>query len=241
MVITSEVIKLRSLRSNVWLLVVAAASILLLGPIQSVGQIVPGAERSDDTPIGLALTGASLATLLAGVLGVLTVTGEYAPRSIRTTFTLVPRRERVVLAKAVALAGATALAGTVAVAVAVPASLAILGSAGIDAGPVPEAVRASAAMIWYLVGWGVLGQVAGWVTRSKIGGAALLVGVMTVLPLVLSLLPGRVGEILPALMPSSAGSAMIGADHALMGFLLWTAYLVGFTALSAWLVSRRDA
>jgi hypothetical protein len=43
--VKSELIKLRSLRSNVWLLAVATAFTLLLGPIQSVGQVVAGSEE----------------------------------------------------------------------------------------------------------------------------------------------------------------------------------------------------
>jgi ABC-2 type transport system permease protein len=233
-VVGSEIIKLRTLRANIWLLAVAAAAVVLLGPIQAVGQVVAPSEDADD-PMSIALTGVSLATLLAGVLGVLSVTGEYAPRAIRTTFTLVPRRGHVVVAKTLALTLATTLAGAVSVAAAVTASLAILGS------PYPHMVQVSAATVWYLVGWGILGQAAGWATRSKIGGAALLIGVMMLLPPLLALVPGRAGELLPAVMPSSAGSAMIGTEHAVAGFLLWTAYLAGFTALSAWLVSRRDA
>lgn len=235
MLFTAEFIKLRTLRSHVWLLAVAAAAVVVLGPVQSIGQVVAPSPDAGD-PLALALTGASLATLLAGVLGVLSVTGEYAPRSIRTTFTLVPRRGRVVVGKALALTAAVAVTSVVAVAVAVTVSLAVLG-AGVD---VPHALRVSAAMVWLLVGWGVLGQAAGWLTRSKIGGAALLVGVMLILPPVLGLLPGRAGAILPALMPSPAGQAMVGAEP-VMGALLWTAYLAVATALSAWLVSRRDA
>jgi hypothetical protein len=85
------------------------------------------------------------------------------------------------------------------------------------------------------------------VTQSKIGGAALLLGIMLVLAPVLALVPGRVGEVLVAVLPSSAGGAMIGTHHAtalgapLVGLGLWTAYLVLATALSAWLVGRRDA
>jgi len=226
----SELIKLRTLRTYVWLVVAAAASAALLGPIQSVGAAISG---SPDRPTTLALAGLSLATILVGVLGVLSVTGEYAPRAIRTTFTLVPRRGQVVLGKATALALVTAVVGAVAVTVAVTASILIL-----DRGD-SRALPASAATVWVLVGWGVLGQAAGWITRSKIGGAALLIGVMLILSPVLGLVPGRAGQLLVAATPASAASAMV--DGSPGGFLLWTGYLVGLTALSAWMVSRRDA
>ena len=108
-------------------------------------------------------------------------------------------------------------------------------------------------MVWYLVGWGVLGLAAGWVTRSKLGGAALLLTVMMVLAPVLGLIPGRAGEVVVALMPSSAGAAMISTEPAtpdllgltvdvpLFGFVVWTLYLVAATAVAALVVTRRDA
>jgi ABC-2 type transport system permease protein len=249
-VVTSELVKLRTLRSHVWLIVTATAFTLLLGPIQSIGQVVegtPGSVTDSASGVALALTGASAATLVIGVLGVLVVTGEYAPRAIRTTFSVVPRRSYVVLAKSVALALATALPLVVAVVAAVTVSLAILSGAGLHAGwGSPPVFRVAAAMVWYLVGWGLFGLAAGWVTRSKIGGAALLLVVMVVVPPVLGLVP-RAGEHLVAILPSSAGGAMISTHHAtameapLVGFVLWTVYVVLFTAVAAWVTARRDA
>jgi ABC-2 type transport system permease protein len=227
----AELIKLRTLRTHGWLMAAAAAFIVLLGPIQTLRALLAGTSGGVET----ALTGVSAATLLVGVLGVLSVTGEYAPRAIRTTFTLVPQRGHVVLAKTVALALVTAVAGAIAVATAVTASTAILhtGQGALDL------LRISAATVWVLVGWGVLGQAAGWLTRSKIGGAALLIGVMVILQPVLSLVPGRIGELLAAATPSAAAGAMVNGSPA--GLLLWTAYLAALTVLSAWAVTRRDA
>jgi hypothetical protein len=108
-------------------------------------------------------------------------------------------------------------------------------------------------MVWYVVGWGVLGLVAGWLTRSKVGGAALLMSVMLVLAPVLGLIPGRIGAVVVALMPSSAGAAMVSSHPAttdilgetvsvpVFGFVLWTVYLAALTAVSAVVVSHRDA
>jgi len=249
--VNSELVKLRSLRSHVWLLGVAIAFTMVLGPIQSLGQVLAGPSRTvkdGDAALAEALSGVTTSTLLLGVLGVLVVTGEYVPRAIRTTFMLVPRRPYVVVAKAVTLGLAIVVTGAVSVAIAVTASSIMFDRVGIDAGwTSPDALRVSLGMIWYLVGWAVLGQVAGWVTRSKLGGAALLIVVMLVAAPLVSLMPGRVGEVLAALMPSSAGGAMISTSHATAlaapaaGFALWTGYLVVLTALAAWIVSHRDA
>lgn len=255
--VASELVKLRAVRSYVWLLGVATAFTLILGPIQSVGQVLAGSSEPLDRgaeadAVSVALTGASTANLLLGVLGVLVVTGEYTSHAIRTTFTLVPQRRQVVLAKALALALVTAVTTVVAVAGAVTISFVILGQggtyAGLDLGwGSPHVLHLAVAMVWYLVGWSVLGLAAGWLTRSKIGGVAVLVGVMYLLPPLLGLLPERVGQLLIAGLPSSASAAMMSIESAgplgtpVAGFAIWTAYLVLFTAVSGWVVARRDA
>jgi len=247
----AELVKLRSLRSHLWLLAVATTFTMVLGPIQSLGQVLAGPNRAvkdNDGALAEALSGVTTSTLLLGVLGVLVVTGEYVPRAIRTTFMLVPRRHYVVVGKAVTVGLATMVTSAVSVAVAVTAASVMFTRAGVDAGwASPDTLRVSLAMVWYLVGWAVLGQVAGWVTRSKLGGAALLIVVMLVAAPLVSLLPGPVGGVLAALMPSSAGGAMISTSHATalgspaVGFALWTGYLVVLSALAAWIVSHRDA
>ena len=69
-VLASELLKLRGLRSTIVLLLVAVASVVLLGPINAVGQVV------EDEPVhgvgdalSLVLMGASNAAILLGVLG----------------------------------------------------------------------------------------------------------------------------------------------------------------------------
>jgi ABC-type transport system involved in multi-copper enzyme maturation permease subunit len=253
--VTSELIKLRAIRSYAWLLGVATAFTAVLGPIQSLGQVLAGSSEppgSAADAVSVALTGASTANLLLGVLGVLLVTGEYTSRAIRTTFTLVPQRHRVVLAKAIALALATVVTSVVAVALAVTVSFVILSQAGPYAGlhlgwGSPHVLHVAAAMVWYLVGWSLLGLAAGWLIRSKIGGVAVLIGFMYIVPPLVGLLPQSIGRVLVGLMPSSAGSAMLsvesggGLGSPIAGFAIWTGYLVLFTALSGWVASRRDA
>lgn len=255
--VTAELIKLRAIRSYAWLLGVATAFTIVLGPVQVVGHVLTGSPVNQDggaeaEAVALALTGLTTATLLVGVLGVLVVTGEYTAKAIRTTFTLVPQRRQVVTAKAVALALAIAVTGVVSVAVAVTISFAILGQsvgyADLHLGwGSPHVMRLALAAVWYLVGWSLLGLVAGWLTRSKIGGVAALVGVMYLLPPLLGVLPDGIGQLLSGLMPSSVGAAMLSVDHPsplgspAIGFAAWTAYLLLCTALSAWVVARRDA
>lgn len=255
--VRSELVKFRTLRSHLWLLGVAVGFVLVLGPVQALGAVLAESEEpvtDSGAAVATALNGTTTAMLLLGILGVLVVAGEYAPRAIRTTFMTIPRRGVVVAAKAAALGALTAVACAAAVASAVTVSMLVLARGEVQVTwSSPHVLRVSVLMVWHLVGWAVLGLVAGWVTRSKIGGAALLMTVMLVLTPMLGLIPGRVGEVIAALTPSSAGAAMTSTQPAtvdlagitvpppMFGFVLWTAYLVLFSAAAAVAVARRDA
>jgi ABC-2 type transport system permease protein len=247
----TELVKLGSLRSHLWLLVTAIVFAVALGPVQTLGQLfAPEGQQVDSAAgvISLALAGLSTTTLLLGILGVLLVTGEYAPRSIRTTFMLIPRRGHVVLGKLVSLSLVITVAGVPALAIAATGSFLIVSRIGLDVGwDSPQVLRVVLGSLWVMVGWGVLGQVAGWVIRSKLGGAALLFAVMIVLTPVLGLVPGTIGDVLIALTPASAAGALVSTHHVgvldspAIGFALWSAYLVLGSVIASRLVSRRDA
>jgi len=99
-----EWIKLRSLRSTWWVLALTVAG--------AVGIAVAVGVNTEDATADLtnnALAGIALGLLLAGVLGVLAMTGEYTSGTIRATLAAVPNRPLVLAAKA-AVFGALALA-----------------------------------------------------------------------------------------------------------------------------------
>jgi ABC-2 type transport system permease protein len=99
-----EWIKLRSLRSTWWTLVLSAAGALGIG-------VAVGINTTNGTEdlTNNALAGMLPALLLSGILGVLLVTSEYSSGMIRTTLTAVPARPLLLAAKA-AVFGAVALA-----------------------------------------------------------------------------------------------------------------------------------
>jgi ABC-2 type transport system permease protein len=111
-VVTSEWTKLRSMRSNYWTLIIAAA--VTLGVTAIVAASLAAAPTAPGgSPIG-PLTGSFVAfaeytVLPVAVLSVLVVTSEYSSGLIRTTFTAVPGRWAVLAAKA-GVAGAAAVA-----------------------------------------------------------------------------------------------------------------------------------
>jgi ABC-2 type transport system permease protein len=115
-VLWAEWVKLRSLRSTwvtVLLAVATTLSLAVLTP-RSVVREWPAMSASDRAafdPFQTAFDGAVWAEFAFGALGVLAMTGEYATGSIRTTFTAVPRRLAVLVAKVVVVGGVVLLLG----------------------------------------------------------------------------------------------------------------------------------
>jgi ABC-type transport system involved in multi-copper enzyme maturation permease subunit len=102
-----ELRKMTDTRAGRWLLGVTA--LIVLGTVAAAAGFAHPADRRGDAFFGLAILSTSL---LVPVLGVLAATSEWSQRTALTTFTLVPRRERVVAAKLLAaLALALAAAG----------------------------------------------------------------------------------------------------------------------------------
>ena len=99
-----EWIKLRTLRSTWWTLVLAAA-----GAIAMAIAIGLNTKNAAGDLTNNALAGVVPGLLLTGVLGVLVMTGEYSSGTIRATLAATPRRPLLLAAKA-AVFGAVALA-----------------------------------------------------------------------------------------------------------------------------------
>ena len=105
-----EMRKMLDTRAGFWLLVVIA--LLTVAAIGLFAVFAPEQERSFENFLGIAATPQGF---LLPVLGVLLVTSEWGQRAALTTFTLVPRRDRIVVAKVLA----ALLIGTAAVLLAV--------------------------------------------------------------------------------------------------------------------------
>ncbi|MFB4262210.1 alpha/beta fold hydrolase [Nonomuraea sp. GTA35] len=117
-VIASEWHKLRSLRSNGYLLAASLLAVLVCAGVAYL--MIRGydaqtpAERLRFTTNGDGLgTGLPVAYFVFGTLGALTVTSEYATGMIRTSLVAVPRRQLLLFAKAPGLAAVTLAGGQV--------------------------------------------------------------------------------------------------------------------------------
>lgn len=190
--VQSEWVKLRSIRSTIWCFAILAALTIglavLLGAFASPGPDLPQ-DAANGTIVSINTTSVMMTALVVGVLGVLIITGEYSTGQIRSTFTADPRRTGVILAKAVVLAVATFVVSAVATWIGVIASTALQSAKGVH----PELADPSVFMpilgsSVYVTLLALLAYGIGLLVRSSAGGIAITLGILLVLPIVLSLM-----------------------------------------------------
>lgn len=120
--LAAEWIKMRSLRSTYWVLVLSAVVAIAIN-VNTVYADLPYIDQPpppghdmppftyDPLHRGLNDIAATLMALAAAAFGAITVFGEYTTGMIRTTLAAVPDRRAVVMAKVVLVAGITLLLG----------------------------------------------------------------------------------------------------------------------------------
>lgn len=189
--VRSEWIKLRSIRSTWWcyaiLVVVTIGMAALLGSAVSPPPDGTPAEAVDGNFVSLNTSSVLLTALIVGVLGVLIITGEYGTGQIRSTFTADPRRTGVVLAKATVLAATTFLVSAVATWIGVVLSYALQTAK--DSDPAlgdPAVFLPILGSSVYVTMLALLAFGIGLLLRSSAGGIAVTLGILLVLPILLS-------------------------------------------------------
>ena len=199
-------------------------------------------------PTSFSLRGVFLAQLALGVLGVLVISSEYSTGMIRTTFTAVPHRVYVLIAKAVVFAIAAFGVALVACFAAFEVGQAIFASknASVSLGDsgVLRAVLGSAV---YLTAVGLAGLALGTLLRRTAGAIATLFGVVLVLPALVSALPSPWDTDVSKYLPSEVGRALFSvrqpSDLLSPGAALavLVAYVVVALGAAAYVLRRRDA
>ncbi len=255
-VFRSEWIKLRTVRSTTIGLGMAALAAVLLGVMFSsiagsggtTGGGGPGPAMTSSDPVALSLAGFHLTQLIVGVLGVLVVTAEYSTGMIRTTFSAVTRRLSVLESKVVVFGGVTLALMTVVAFIAFFVGQATYTGSGVTAAITDSGVlRAVLGTAVYTAGIGIMGIALGFLLRSTAAGVGVLLAGILVIPLLVGLIPGTIGDWLYKLLPSQAGSAFtsVTAQSDLLspgaGALVFGAWLVGLLVAAAVVVRRRDA
>ena len=212
----AEWIKIRTMRSTLAVVLGTVAFGIGLAALggTAAGDEYPNlsaADRASFDPLAISLRGYLLAQVSLGLLGALVVTSEYGARTIVGTLTAVPRRTRVLAAKAVTL-----------IAVALPVALLIcLGgflvgqSALADAGAPhvalsdPGSLRAVLGGALYLTLAALFGLATGTVIRSTTATVTTLFGVMLIVRGFAPALPGALGDWTVKYWPPIAGGQIV--------------------------------
>ncbi|MFE0171241.1 ABC transporter permease subunit [Streptomyces sp. NPDC059002] len=242
-----EWIKLRSLRSTFWSLLLVVAGMVAIGVVTMANTKAPSAAKAATfDPTNNVLAGVAVGQLLIGVLGVLVVTGEYASGSIRATLTAIPDRRLVLTAKATVYGGISLMVGEVVGFVTFFAGRAALGDGvprpGLGDPGVLRALLLSGA---YLGMIGLIGIGVGAITRHTASAIAVLVGVTFVLPAVLGGISGTVvAKFFPTMIAANSLAVAKPVSDMLspwVGFAVMCLYTAAVLAVGGRLLARRDA
>jgi hypothetical protein len=244
-----EWIKLRSLRSTWWTLAATVAGTVGIG-------VAVGLNSRDSTAdvTNNALAGVVPGLLLAGVLGVLTMTGEYSSGTIRATLAAVPRRPLALAAKAAVFGAVTLVVGQVAAFLAFFAAVATLRH-GITAPALgdPGVLRAVVLSGTAFCLTGLLGLGLGAILRYSAAAVGVLVAGVYVLAQAIGFVARGLAPYMPILILgnslSTTRTVTCGTDEASCpdflsawaGLGMMTLYAVIALVAGGWLLTRRDA
>jgi ABC-2 type transport system permease protein len=205
----AEWVKARTLASNFWLLagvVVATCAISIL-----VAATTKCSAVSCTDPAKASLSGVYLGQAAVAVLGVLTVSGEYANGMIHLTLAAMPRRTPVLAAKAIVLGGLILVAGTVAVLICQLAGGPLLAGNGFGhAGLLtsPAALRAAGGTVLYLMLIGLLSLGIGTLVRDAGVAVGGVLALLFLFPIVAHFTDGTWPRHLEQIAPMTAGLAI---------------------------------
>jgi ABC-2 type transport system permease protein len=239
-VLRSEFIKLTSLRSNVALLL--AIIVFGLGVSVALGLTLEDAGVPEVGSVGFMLDQVTIGTVLfgqivAGVLGVLVMSGEYSSGTIQSTLIAAPARTTVLSAKAIVLFLASATAALLTIVSSWAVTYPMFAALGIEIDvTAPGVMFAFVGGSVYVGLAALLGLGIGTVVRSAAGGVTTVISLILLLPIVLSVLPASsLVRNFHLLSMSKAGDAMSGAADGSGGFIDLTDGYV--SAGAGWLIA----
>jgi ABC-2 type transport system permease protein len=252
-VLRSEWIKLTTLRSTLWVyailvLVQVGMGVIVVLASDGFGGGPGGAgapEAANQAAVLPATLGIMLGQLVISVLGVLVISGEYGTGQIRSSLTAVPKRLPVLWAKALVFGATSFVVGLVAVFAAYAVTWPMLDARGVTSDITDPALWGSlVGGAGYLALIGLLAYFLGAVLRHTAGGIAAALGLLLVVPTVLSFIQADwitvIGQWLPGVVGQSLffGSEIFEPWQAVLVMLGWIAVVAIPAAV---LLKRRDA
>jgi ABC-2 type transport system permease protein len=250
--VSSEWVKIRSIRSTYYSLLSTAVLWIGLGALFCYGAIAQwdqtdAADRATFDPTRTSLAGVFLAQLAIGVLGVLAVSGEYSTGMIRASMAAAPKRLPVLWSKSIVYAATAFGVSLVTAFAAFGLGQAILSSKDIQASlSDPGVLRAVIGAALYLTVVGLLGIGLGALLRSTAGAISALFGLLLVVPILANFLPSGWGDTVTKYLTSNAGTAIMSVKPDADTLAPWTGFAVfcGYAAAAiiaaAVLLRKRD-
>lgn len=250
-VVRSEWTKMRSVRSTMITLLIAAA--LCIG----LAGLISWASASNFShvhriwdPTSVSLDGFGFGQLVVAILGVLAIGAEYSTGMIRASLTAVPRRGRMLAAKLSVFGAVILIFGEI-----VSFISFFLGQAIISAYQgVPHATLGQPHVLRAVVGAGLLltatallGLALGLLIRHSAGGIAVTVALLFVAPIIASVLPNTWGHDIAKWFPPNAAADIMTVHRAAHTLTAWGGFadflaFVAILLLAGWaLLETRDA
>jgi ABC-type transport system involved in multi-copper enzyme maturation permease subunit len=238
--VRSELLKLRTTRTALGLLIGMTGLILLITLLN--GLVTDDAfliERKNQFQL---LANGSIASAFAAVLGVLSLTTEFRHGTVRPTFLAEPRRTRVLAAKAIAIALFSLALGAFGIGLSFAIGRICLSARGepwlLTGSDVALVVGGGIAAT---VLWGVFALGIGAIVRNQVGAiVGLLIWTMFVESILFALVPS-VGRYLPATAANVL--TQIETEHQLSvtaGVVVFVAYIAAAVVAGAVVTERRD-
>ncbi len=248
-VLRSEWIKLRTVRMNLVLFIIAVAFPVVVCVLVTALQ-----NKRDINTVDLAglVTGTSVVTaLLLGVVGAVSISGEFAHGTIRPTFAATPRRGQVLIAKAIVIAVFAAVAEALVVVFCFAVSSAIASSRGasISLNNEPTARAGMIGIVVFAVIVSMLGFGLGMLLRLTPVAVAVLILWPLVVENIIALILNAAGVDNPAnFLPYVSGIRLGNPENVqsgdigrVAGGLYFAAFATVIAAIGATLTARRDA
>lgn len=256
----SEWVKLRTVRSTAWSLLVFVGISILFTSLLTSGSSTEGGSpgHGGDNDIVLdSLAGVWFGAIAAAVLAVLVITSEYSTGMIRTTLAANPRRRTVLVAKTVVVGGVVLVLGLATSAACFQIGQRFLRGNGFNYdGGYPavtltdhEALRAVLGTGVYLGLLAVFALGVGAVLRHTAGAITVVLAALLAPVIALNFLPDSIADWVEKYCLMGAGLAIqqtvVREDNIPLspegGLLVAAAYAAVPLLPALWLIGRRDA